>query len=280
MNIRVKICWMVFFRVSVWVNSMGYWIDSHCHMNDKEVYDQNFDTFMKRAKENNVGRHNFICLNKEDYLYSLEKQKQYSNIDISFGYFPEDAQNIKESDLLYLESVIDSLIAVGEIGLDYHWNQDFIAKQQELFIRQIELANKYRKPIEIHSRDAGEDTYNILKKYAKTRILMHCYSYDCEMMEKYLDLGCYISIAGTVTFKKAEMIQKDALMVPLDRLMIETDCPYLTPVPFRGKRNETAYVCYTGEYIAKLRNIETEVLQKQLMENYQNFFDIQLERDV
>lgn len=264
---------MVFSQDSVQVNNMSYWIDTHCHMTE-DLYKEHFAEYMDNASNNNVLVSNIICLNKKDLLRALEIKENYPSCDVSFGYFPEDANHITEEDLAYLEQMIISgkIKGVGEIGLDYHYGKEFVEQQKQLFIRQIELANKYQLPIMIHSRDASQDTFDILKKYAKTKVLMHCYSDSLEMMREYLKLGYYISFSGVVTFKNAKSPKENALNCPLERMMIETDCPYLTPVPFRGQTNETAYVRYTGEYIAELRGLSIEQLQKQLMENYESFW--------
>ncbi len=252
---------------------MSYWIDTHCHMND-EIYRDNLNEYMQRAKDNNVAKSLVICMNKEDLEYSFKMQEEYPNLDLAFGYHPEDADKVNDSWWQYLEDVIsdERIIAIGEIGLDYYWDKSFKDKQIEMFIRQIELANKVNKPILIHSRSATQDTYDILKKYAKTNVLLHCFGESKEMMREYLKLGYYMAFGGVITFKNAKGPKENALNIPLDRLMIETDCPYMTPVPFRGKTNETAYVKYVGEFISENRNISIEDLQQQLIENYERFF--------
>ncbi|MBQ6655550.1 MAG: TatD family hydrolase [Erysipelotrichaceae bacterium] len=249
---------------------MSYWIDTHCHMNE-EVYCEDFDGYMKLAGANNVRVSNIVCLNREDFEYTKQLKERYPNLDITFGYFPEDVHHLNDGDMDYLESVVDEIIAVGEIGLDYYWNKEEKEKQKEMFICQIEVANRHNKPIMIHSRSAARDTYEILKQYARTKVIMHCFSESTEMMRQYLKLGYYISFPGVVTFKNAREPKENALECPLNRMMIETDCPYLTPVPFRGQRNQTAYVRYTGEYIAQLRGISVEELQDQLIRNYEEW---------
>ncbi len=249
---------------------MSYWIDSHCHMNDKIFY-EDFDTYMQRAQENNVLISNLVCLNKQDLQVSYLLKERYPNLDISFGYFPEDCLEISEADLNYLEEIIASderIKFLGEIGLDYHYGKENKEKQIELFIKQIEIANKYNKTIMIHTRDASEDTYNILEKYAKTKVLMHCFSESTEMLQRYLKLGYFISFSGVITFKNAQTPKENVLQCPLNRILTETDCPYLTPIPFRGKTNETSFVRYTGEYMAQLKGVSVEQLQQQIIENY------------
>ncbi len=252
---------------------MSYWIDSHSHMTD-DMYKEDFDKYYQNAVNNNVLISNIICLSKKDLLEAFKIKEKYPSFDISFGYFPEDAVNITQEDLDYLEEMVASgkVKAIGEIGLDYHYSKEFVDKQKELLIKQIEIANKYNVPIMIHCRDAAQDCYDILKGYAKTNVLMHCFSESLEMLKLYNKLGYYISFSGVVTFKNAQSPKINAQNVPLDHILIETDCPYLTPVPFRGKPNETSYVKYTGEYIAELLNISVEQLQNHIIENYNRFW--------
>lgn len=249
---------------------MSYWIDSHCHMNDKRFL-ENYDDYILRAKENNVLRSNVVCLNKQELETSFALKDKYPNLDISFGYFPSDCNWVTQKDLDYLEDKIasdDRIKMLGEIGLEYHYGKESKDKQIELFIKQIKIANKYNKTIMIHTRDASLDTYDILKQYAKTKVMMHCFSESNEMMKKYLDLGYYISFSGTVTFKNAVVPKGNALNCPLEKILTETDCPYMTPVPFRGQTNETAFVRYTGEYIAQLKGVSVQDLQEHVISNY------------
>jgi TatD DNase family protein len=248
-----------------------YWIDSHCHMNDKRFL-ENFDEYMLRAKENNVLRSNLVCLNKEDLETSFALKERYPNLDISFGYFPQDCEWVSQKDLDYLEEKIASakrIKMLGEIGLEYHYGKETREKQIGLFIKQIQIANKYDKTIMIHTREASEDTYAILKEYAKTKVLMHCFSESTQMMERFLKLGYYISFSGTVTFKNAVTPKENATVCPLDRILTETDCPYMAPTPHRGETNETAFVRFIGEYIASLKGISEQELQQHVINNYE-----------
>lgn len=243
-------------------------------MND-EIYKEELDSYMQRAWDFNVRKSLFICMNRKDLEYTFELKEKYPYIDIAYGYHPEDADKITEEDLVYMEEIIkdDRIIAIGEIGLDYYWDKTYKNKQLELFKRQIEIANKVHKPILIHSRSAVQDTYDMLKENAETPVLLHCFGESAEMMREYLKLGYYIAFGGVVTFKNAVTPKNNVANIPLDRLMLETDCPYMTPVPYRGKTNETGFVKYVGEYVAELRGIETEDLQRQLMANYRRFFN-------
>ena len=251
-----------------------YWIDTHCHMND-EIYKENLDEYMQRSLSFNVGRNMFICMNRADLEYTFELKEKYPYIDIAFGYHPEDVKDITEDDLAYMEETIKDprIIAIGEIGLDYYWDKTFKEEQKKLFVRQIELANRIGKPILIHSRSRAQDTYDILKQHAQVKVLMHCFGESAEMMREYLKLGYYIAFGGVVTFKNARIPKENVISVPLDRLMLETDCPYMTPVPYRGKTNETAYVRFVGEFVCRERGIEKAALQQQLMDNYERFFN-------
>lgn len=230
---------------------------------------------MQRAADFNVRKSLVICMNRPDLEYTFAMQQRYPWIDIAFGYHPEDAGKITEEDLQYMQEIIhdDRIIAIGEIGLDYYWDKTFIEQQKELFIRQIKMANELNKPILIHSRSAAQDTCDILGEHAKGKVLMHCFGESMEMMNIYLKRGYYIAFGGVVTFKNSRVPKENAAAVPLDRLMLETDCPYMTPVPLRGKQNETAYVRYVGEYIAELRNMDEIQLQRQLMDNYRRFLN-------
>lgn len=238
-----------------------------------EVYKQDFQKYIDNCIQNNVGISNLICLNRAELEYAFQLQKQYpGRFDISFGYHPEDADKITEEDYQFLDEVADKVKGIGEIGLDYYWTKENVEKQKEMFIRQIEIANKHNKNIMIHTRNAAQDTYDILKKYAKTKVIMHCFSESKEMMNEFLKLGYYISFAGPVTFKNAVAPKENAKLCPIDRILIETDCPYLTPVPFRGTQNETAYVKYTGEYIAQLKEMDVEKFKLQLIDNYNQYW--------
>ncbi|MBQ1826777.1 MAG: TatD family hydrolase [Erysipelotrichaceae bacterium] len=252
----------------------AYWIDSHSHMND-DPFREGFDEYIKRALQANVRRINLICLNRAQLEYALERKKQYSFLDVTFGYHPEDADKISEEDIAYLEEVISDprIIALGEIGLDYYWVSDNKERQKELFIRQIEIANRANKPIVIHSRSAAQDSYDILKKHARTKVLLHCFGESNEMMKEYLKLGYYVSFTGVLTFKNSKNVQHNAATADIGRIMIETDCPYMTPVPLRGQQNESSYVHYVGEFLAELREMSAEDLQLQLISNYERFFD-------
>lgn len=250
------------------------WLDSHAHITD-EAFNDDFDEMIQRIKDNEIERVLIVCCDVNEVEKALSIQDPDIHFDVAVGIHPSDQKEltdeIYETFLKWAKD--DRIIAIGEIGLDYHWDKDNKEAQQALFIRQIKLANELNKPIIVHSRDAIQDTYDILKKYPCLGV-MHCYSDSKEMAAEFLKLGMYISLAGPVTFTSAKEPKEVAKMLPLDRLLIETDCPYLAPVPKRGKRNEPSFVRHTGEYIAELKEVDVETLKKHLNENYKKLFKI------
>ena len=161
------------------------------------------------------------------------------------------------------------IVAIGEIGLDYHWEEPSRVLQKEWFIKQLELAQELEMPVIIHSRDAAEDTYEILKVYAENGLkgVMHCYSYSVEMAKKYIDMGLYIGIGGVLTFKNAKKLKEVAAEIPLDRIVLETDCPYMAPEPHRGKRNDSTYIKYVVKALAEIKGISEEEVEKVTFDN-------------
>lgn len=250
---------------------LGY-VDSHCHICSSEFNDD-IEEVIKRAKGNNVVRMMIICCDMDEVEKAIALKKQDDCFDIACGIHPEDqkiySENSWERFLEYSKS--DYISAIGEIGLDYYWNNDNKDEQKELFIKQIEIARSLNKPIIVHSRDAMQDTFEILKNH-KIKGVLHSYSGSEEMAKEFVKLGYYISLGGPVTFKNAQKPKDVAKSVPLDKLLIETDSPYLTPVPFRGKRNEPSYVRYTGDYISEIRGIDIAGLQEAVCKNYDELF--------
>ena len=248
---------------------MGY-IDSHAHLTGSRFQDDLMEV-IARFQENEIERVMLVCCDDEDYRKACLLQDRYPLFDIAKGIHPEDTDNYQTKDLTTLKTQLAEgrIKLLGEIGLDYYWVKDNKEKQKALFIQQLKLADEFALPIAVHSRDASEDTYNILSEmHASKRGVLHCYSGSPEMMERYLKLGYYISIAGVITFDNAKVTRAVAQAVPLQRLLYETDCPYLTPVPHRGKRNDPNYVCYTAQKIAEIKAISVETLNEQVRLNY------------
>ena len=250
------------------------WIDSHCHIND-EAFDIDREGVLERMIEADVRRAMIVSLNRKELEFSRTIRKEGIDFALSVGVFPEDSYQFPEEEkkAVYEEFTKEDVNAIGEIGLDYYWDKEHKDVQKEVFLTQLRMAKELKKPVIIHSRDAAEDTFRILKE-SGVKGVMHCYSGSKEMALEYVKLGFYISLSGVLTFKNAKEPLAVAEAVPLDRLLIETDCPYLTPVPYRGKRNEPSYVVYTGRHLAKIRNIPEEELQRILEENYRNLFSV------
>lgn len=249
---------------------MNY-LDSHCHIND-EAYKDDLDEVLNRMLENKVTKAMIVCVSLDDYKRTLGIKKEGINFKKAIGVYPEYT-NMDEETFSKYEELMKECDAVGEIGLDYHWYKDTKDKQKELFIRQIKIANKLNKPIIVHAREALQDTFDIMKEN-RCRGVLHCYSGSAELAKEFVKLGYYISIGGPVTWKNAKEPLEVIKAVPLDKLLIETDCPYLTPAPNRGKRNEPSYVVYTAKKIMEELNIDEESFLNQINKNYDELFNI------
>ncbi|MGB4985484.1 MAG: TatD family hydrolase [Erysipelotrichaceae bacterium] len=252
------------------------YIDTHSHLTCLDCLNEVEETIVK-CQKNDVNKILVICCSKEDLENAYIYQNKYPKmLDIAFGYHPEVIGENSKYDLAYLEEqlIANKLVAIGEIGLDFYYDQDHKLEQEQLFKDQIALAKKYNLPVLVHTRDASEMTYQILKEENLPRKgILHCYSGSVEMMERYLKIGYYISLAGVVTFKNAKVAKEVAKQIPIDRLFYETDSPYLTPEPFRGKKNDSSKVIYTANYISDLRNISVEELNSSVQNNYERLFN-------
>ena len=252
---------------------MMNYLDSHCHIND-EAFDEDREEVMERMLEKGVTRAMIVCVSLKDYEKTLLIEKEGIEFKKAIGVYPEDTDVSADDYRKYLEYMKDC-DAVGEIGLDYHWYPDTKEKQKELFIKQIDYARSIGKPIIVHAREALQDCFDILKEH-RCKGVMHCYSGSAEMAKEFAKLGYYISMAGPVTWKNAKEPLEVIKRVPLDKLLIETDCPYLTPVPNRGKRNEPANVVYTAKKIMDELGIDEDSFLRQINANYDALFSSQL----
>ncbi len=251
-------------------------IDSHAHL-DKEQFDLDREYIIEHLEKNGIELVINVGADMESSKKSVELAEKYHNIYAAVGVHPHSAKEVSQESLeeLRLLSKNEKVLAIGEIGLDYHYDNSPRDIQRKWFREQIKLARELDLPIVVHSREADEDTLEILTEEAQgLRGVMHCFSSDRKMMEAYLDLGFYISLAGPVTFKKTDELKEVAKLVPLKKLLIETDAPYLAPSPYRGKRNEPMYVKYTAELIAKLRGLTPEDLALQTNLNTREVFGI------
>jgi TatD DNase family protein len=253
-------------------------IDSHAHLDD-ERFDEDREILIESLKENNIDLVFNIGADIKSSKASVQLAKKFENIYAVVGVHPHDAKDVEEDylDILRELSKEEKVVAIGEIGLDYYYDNSPRDIQKKVFKEQLDLAKELDLPVVIHTRDAAQETFDILKEAAeggKLRGIMHCYSGSVEMAMEYIKLGFYISLGGPVTFKNSKVAKEVAKAIPLDRLLIETDCPYLTPEPYRGKRNEPKYVKYTAEAIAELRGISVEEVAKATSENAKTIFGI------
>lgn len=257
-------------------------IDSHCHI-DGEAFDADRDEVVKRAKDAGVKAMLVVGTGNPhdgEIAKAVETAEKYENVFASVGVHPHDAKlydDAAEETLVNLVKSSEKVIAWGEIGLDFYYDHSPRDVQTEVFVRQIRKARELNLPIIIHSRDADDETVEILKKecdFPDFKGIMHCFGGTAEMAEELMSIGFMISFAGNVTFKKAENLRDAARVVPLERLLIETDCPFLTPVPFRGKRNEPMHVVETAKFLADFYGVDLKTLANQTTQNFQEFFNL------
>ena len=248
-------------------------IDTHMHIGDD--FGVQPDLYVKNASDAQVEVLIASFCEKDDIMLSTKFVEKYKNLYACIGYHPEVSNKIVEKDYETLEEMVKNnpkIVAIGEIGLDYYWNKDNKYKQREVFCKQLEIAEKLKLPVVIHSRDSINETYEILKKY-KVSGVIHCFSGSLEMAKKFISLGFLLGIGGVVTFKNSklfEVIEK----LELTNIVLETDSPYLTPEPNRGKTNESSNIFYIAQKIAEIKNISLENVAKITTENAIRTFDL------
>lgn len=251
--------------------------DSHAHIDDSRFDSDRLET-IERAKENGVTGIINIGADMASSARSVALAQAHKGIYAAVGIHPHDAKAAVDADYDQMAQWVGSeakVVAIGEIGLDYYYDLSPRDVQQDVFIRHIDLARQLGKPIIIHDRDAHGDVMNIIKKEAKGIIgIFHCYSGSLEMAKEVLKLGFYVSFAGPVTFAKSTKLKEIAAAVPLERLLVETDSPYLTPHPHRGRRNEPAHVRLVAEEIARLRGLSLEAVAEATTNNVKQLFHI------
>ena len=248
--------------------------DSHAHYDDSAFDDDRYELLDNLFDNGVVG---FIDCGSDlsSSVKALEIAGRYSNAYAAVGIHPHESEKAAEDDFKKIEQMLsaEKCAAVGEIGLDYHYDFSPRDKQIEVFEYQLQLAIKHDLPVIIHDREAHGDTLELLKKY-KPKGVVHCFSGSVEMAKDIISLGMYIGLGGAVTFKNAKKPVQVAEMVPDDRLLIETDCPYMTPVPFRGKRNDSSYIPHTAEMLASVRGTTAQEILDLTFKNAQTLFNI------
>ncbi|MFP7210768.1 TatD family hydrolase [Bacillus safensis] len=251
--------------------------DTHAHLN-AEQYKEDLEQVIERAKSEKVEKIVVVGFDRPTITKAMELIEEYDFIYAAIGWHPVDAIDMTDEDLAWIKDLSqhEKVVAIGEMGLDYYWDKSPKDVQKEVFRRQIALAKEVNLPIVIHNRDATEDVVTILKEEGAAEVggIMHCFTGSLETAKACMDMNFYISFGGPVTFKNAKKPKEVVKEIPSDRLLIETDCPYLTPVPFRGKRNEPSYVKYIAEQIAELREISFEELAELTTKNAKKVFRI------
>lgn len=252
-------------------------IDTHAHLNAIQ-YNEDLEEVIERAQSEGVTTIVVVGFDRETITRAIELADTYEFIYATVGWHPVDAIDMTDEDLKWIEELCShpKVVALGEMGLDYYWDKSPKDIQKEVFRKQIALAKKVKLPIIIHNREATSDIIEILQEENASEVggIMHCFTGSIEVAKQCIDMNFYISFGGPVTFKNAKKPKEVATEIPLDRLLIETDCPYLTPHPFRGKRNEPSYVKYVAEQIAELKGITFEEVAQKTSDNAKRFFGI------
>lgn len=249
--------------------------DTHTHLNDP-AFSGNTQQFIDNAKELDVDEMAIIGSNEEFNIEAIRLAQNYQPLHAVIGWHPEFAKEYNEEQLVN-QIKLSEVVGIGEIGLDYHWEEDPEPKiQQKVLIQQLDVAQQYNMPVSIHCRDAFDDMYQILKNHdmSKSGIIMHSFNGDVEWLNKFLDLGLWISYSGVVSFKNAPEVHESAKETPLDRLLVETDAPYLTPEPYRGHTNQPAYTRYVVDAIAKYKGITPDEVAEHTFNNAHQVYNL------
>lgn len=251
--------------------------DTHAHYDD-EQFDTDRDALLSDMRNRNVGTIVNVGATLEGCRAGVRLAQQYDFIYAAVGVHPDDVGSLNEEFLNWMREMAQTnpkVVAIGEIGLDYHWDVEPREVQQYWFVRQMELAGELGLPIAVHSREAAQDTYDLIARHGQGLSgILHCYSYSPEMAREYVKMGYHIGIGGVVTFKNAKKAKETAAEIPLERIVLETDCPYMAPTPFRGKRNSSDLIVYVAEEIARLKGISAEEVIAVTEENARQLFHV------
>lgn len=252
--------------------------ESHAHYDD-EAFDEDRDALLRSFAENGIDMVINIGASLESCRRTLALVEKYSFFYGAIGVHPSETEELTETDLLWLKErcALEKVVAVGEIGLDYYWKEPEPSVQKRWFEKQLEMAKEVKLPVVIHSRDAARDTLDIMKSsHAETTGgVVHCFSYTKEIAREYLEMGYYFGIGGVVTFTNARKLKEAVSYIPLDRILLETDSPYLAPEPNRGKRNSSLYLPYIAKEIAALKELDYEEVLAVTHENAEKLFRLQ-----
>ena len=254
-------------------------IDSHCHLDYPDLYDQ-LDNVVKRAELNNVKYLLTICTTPESFRKILLVTKKYKNIYGTYGIHPHETQkytNINSNYIFNIKKKYKKIIGIGETGLDFFYNHSDKKIQKKSFVEHISAASQLNIPIIVHSRNAEADTYEILKSEKKNsdlKVLVHCFTGSKNFAKKLLAINCYISVSGIITFKNSNELTDTISSIPIKNLLVETDSPYLTPAPYRGKSNEPSYIIHTVEKLSQIQKLPKETIMKYTTNNFKDLFNL------
>lgn len=244
--------------------------DTHAHYDD-EAFNEDRDNLIRTLEKEGICRVVNVASGMSSCLSSIELARDYPFFYAAVGVHPAEIDELTESDMKLIQGYCDleKVVAIGEIGLDYHYPDINIEEQKEFFVRQMTIARAKKRPVIIHSRDAAVDTMDIMRAEHAGDVggVIHCYSYSYEMAKEYVNMGFYIGIGGVVTFKNAKKLKECAEKLPLESIVIETDCPYLAPEPNRGSRNSSINLKYVVNTIASIRGITAEEVEEQTWKN-------------
>ncbi|WP_028115420.1 TatD family hydrolase [Ferrimonas senticii] len=251
-------------------------VDSHCHL-DRLASDDNPNAiaqYIANAEAAGVSKMLCVSVSQDGFAPMRAAVAGFDKVAISCGVHPLDVKDGYNRDWLATHAADPKVVALGETGLDYHYDKESVALQQRAFADHIEIAKSLDKPVIVHTREAKADTLAIIKEQGPVNGVLHCFTEDWPMAKAALDLGFYISISGIVTFRNAEQIRDVVRQMPLDRLLVETDSPYLAPVPYRGKTNQPAYVREVAQYVADLKQLRFEQLCQITTDNFYRLFPL------
>jgi len=251
--------------------------DSHCHL-DYDILFNDLESVVNRAYKNNVSLLLTICTTLESFKRIKIIVEKYKNIYGTFGIHPHETKNYKDLNedlIIKYKNESNKIIGIGETGLDYHYNHSDKVVQKEIFTQHIKAAKKLNIPLIVHSRNAESDTFDILKEHMKDKdmkVIIHCFTGSKDFAEKVINIGCYISLSGIITFDNVKSLEKAISYIPLDKLLVETDSPYLAPIPNRGKINEPSFIKHTIDKLSIIKNIKKEIVIKNTTDNFKRLF--------
>ncbi len=249
--------------------------ETHAHYDDP-AFDRDRDRLLALLKDEGIAPIVNIGASIETTKSTVELAHRYDHVYAAIGVHPSDCGDLTEKDIEWLKDLSsdENVVAIGEIGLDYHYDEPDREIQKKWFIRQLELAGDTSLPIVVHSRDAAQDTYEIIKDFRGLRGVIHCFSYSAELAREYVKMGYYIGVGGVVTFKNGRKLHEVVKEIPLESIVVETDAPYLSPEPYRGRRNSSAFIPYIIERIADLKNVSYETVERALYDNAADLYKV------